>query len=329
MQPFTYARARNVQAAIAAVTHDPGSEFIAGGTDMLQLLKAGQRAPHRLIDINALPLDGIEVSPTGLRLGALARMSDVADHPGIVANFPAISQALNLSASAQLRNMASIGGNLLQRTRCSYFRDTGFAACNKRNPGSGCAAIGGENRMHAILGGSDACVATHPSDLAVALVALDATVRLLGPDGARSLAVEQFHMLPGDTPQVENVLRPGELIVGIDVPTAAHARRSHYLKVRDRTSYEFALTSAAVGVDFVNGRVRSARVAMGGIGTKPWRLRAVEDALVGTSIGDLAAWKAAAAQVATGARPLGKNAFKIELAQRTLVRALQTVADAG
>jgi xanthine dehydrogenase YagS FAD-binding subunit len=329
MQPFTYARANNPQAAIEAVTREPGREFIAGGTDMLQLLKAGQRAPRALIDINALPLADIEVGPAGARLGALARMSDVADHPGIAANFPAISQALLLSASAQLRNMASIGGNLLQRTRCSYFRDTGFAACNKRNPGSGCAAIGGESRMHAILGGSDACVATHPSDLAVALVALDAVVRLLGPDGERSVPVEQFHTLPGDTPHIENVLRPGELIVGVDVPAAAHARRSHYLKVRDRSSYEFALTSAVLGLDLADRRVRSARVAMGGIGTKPWRLRVVEEALVGTRVGDAAAWKAAAAKLAAGARPLEKNGFKVELAQRTIVRALETVTDAG
>jgi xanthine dehydrogenase YagS FAD-binding subunit len=327
MHPFSYTRANEPQAAIAAV-QSPGSEFIAGGTDMLQLLKAGQRTPRRLIDINALPLASIKVDSTGARIGALARMSDVADHPGIVENFPAISQALLLSASAQLRNMASIGGNLMQRTRCTYFRDASFVACNKRRPGSGCAAIGGENRMHAILGGSDACVATHPSDLAVALVALDAIVRLLGPDGGRSVPIAEFHALPGHSPHIENVLRPGELIIGIDVPAAAHARRSHYLKVRDRTSYEFALTSAAVGLDIADRRVHGARIAMGGIGTKPWRLQAVEGALVGTRVGDAVAWKAAADKVAVGARPLEKNAFKIELAKRTILRALGTVARA-
>src|SRR5215467_6265803 len=328
MHPFSYMRANEPQAAIAAM-QSPGSEFIAGGTDILQLLKAGQRTPRRLIDINALPLASIEVDSAGARIGALARMSDVADHPGIVENFPAISQALLLSASAQLRNMASIGGNLLQRTRCTYFRDASFAACNKRRPSSGCAAIGGENRMHAILGGSDTCVATHPSDLAVALVAFDAIVRLLGPDGGRSVPIAAFHTLPGNTPHIENVLRPGELIIGIDVPAAAHARRSHYLKVRDRTSYEFALTSAAVGLDMTDGRVHSARVAMGGIGTKPWRLPAVEEALLGTRVGDPMAWTAAADQVAVGAHPLEKNAFKIVLARRTILRALETVARAA
>jgi xanthine dehydrogenase YagS FAD-binding subunit len=328
MTPFTYARVHDPLAAITATAHDPGCEFIAGGTDMVQLLKAGLRAPRHLVDINGLPLTDIDVGPTGARLGALARMSDVADHPGIVENFPAISQALLLSASAQLRNMASIGGNLLQRTRCSYFRDANFAACNKRNPGSGCAAIGGENRMHAILGGSDACVATHASDLAVALVALDAVVRLRSAEGERSVALEHFHTLPGETPHIENVLRPGELIVAVEVPAAAHARRSHYLKVRDRASYEFALTSAAVGLDAEGGTVRSARVAMGGVGTKPWRLRTVEQALVRTRIGDTAAWRAAAERVAVEARPLEKNAFKVQLASRTILRALETVAGA-
>lgn len=328
MKPFTYARAHDPLAAISAVTQGPGCEFIAGGTDMVQLLKADLRTPRHLVDINALPLTDIEIGPAGARLGALARMSEVADHPSIVENFPAISQALLLSASAQLRNMASIGGNLLQRTRCSYFRDANFATCNKRNPGSGCAAIGGENRMHAILGGSDACVATHASDLAVALVALDAVIHLRSAEGERRVAVEQFYTLPGDTPHIENVLRPGELIVGVDVPDAAHARRSHYLKVRDRTSYEFALTSAAVGVDIERGRVRSARVAMGGIGTKPWRLRTVEQGLVGTEVGDIAAWRAATERVAVEARPLKKNAFKVQLASRTILRALETAARA-
>jgi xanthine dehydrogenase YagS FAD-binding subunit len=327
MQPFAYLRASDVPAALAAPA-DGGSEFIAGGTDMLQLLKDGQRAPRRLIDISALPLAAIEVDAAQARIGALARMADVAEEPRIVENFPAIAQALLLSASAQLRNMATIGGNLLQRTRCGYFRDATFASCNKRNPGSGCAALGGENRMHAILGGSDACVATHPSDLAVALVALDAMVRVLGPQGGRSVPVEEFHTLPGAAPQIENVLHPGELIVRVDVPAAAHARRSHYLKVRDRSSYEFALASAAVGLDVQAGRVVSARVAMGGVGAKPWRMRAVEDALIGARADDAAALQGAAALAVSGARALAKNAFKLALAQRTIVRALQTVATA-
>jgi xanthine dehydrogenase YagS FAD-binding subunit len=325
MQPFIYMRASDAQAAIAAAAQYPASEFIAGGTDMLQLLKDGQRAPRWLVDLNGLPLAAIDVDRAGARIGALARMADVARHPGIVAEFPAVSEALLLSASAQLRNMASIGGNLLQRTRCVYFRDPAVTACNKRNPGSGCAAIGGENRMHAILGGSDACVATHPSDLAVALLALDAEVLILGHDGERRVAVEQFHTLPGTTPQIETVLRPGELIVGVELPAAEHARRSRYLKVRDRTSYEFALTSAAVGVAIEAGRIASARVAMGGVGTKPWRMRPVEQALRGARADDRAAHWAAAELAVTQAQPLAHNGFKLELAKRTIIRALEMV----
>jgi xanthine dehydrogenase YagS FAD-binding subunit len=325
MQPFLYVRADDAHAAIADVMQDSGGEFIAGGTDMLQLLKDGQRTPARLVDINGLPFAAIEVDGAGARIGALARMAEVASHPGIVTHFPAISEALLLSASAQLRNMASIGGNLLQRTRCVYFRDAAFVSCNKRDAGSGCAAIGGENRMHAILGGSDACVATHPSDLAVALAALDAEVRILGQGGERRVPVERFHTLPGSTPQVENVLRPGELVVGVDVPAAEHARRSRYLKVRDRTSYEFALTSAAVGVAIEAGRIASMRIAMGGVGTRPWRMRAVEQALLGARADDPAARTAAAALAVAGSRPLARNAFKIELAKRTIVRALDMV----
>jgi xanthine dehydrogenase YagS FAD-binding subunit len=325
MPPFTYARANHVETAAAAAAQNPGAEFIAGGTDMLQLLKDGMRSPNLLLDINGLPFAGIEFGPAGLQIGALARMADVADHPDIIATFPAISQALLLSASAQVRNMATIGGNLLQRTRCTYFRDIGFAACNKRNPGAGCAALEGENRMHAILGASDACVATHASDLAVALVALDGAVRIRSPGSERSMALEQFYVLPDLTPHIENVLRPGELIVGVDVPVAPHARRSHYLKVRDRASFEFALASAAVGLDIQNGRVRSARIAMGGVGSKPWRMRAVEEALVGAAPGRTA-WQAAAERALEGARPLARNGFKLELAKRTLVRALETLA---
>ena len=325
MQPFTYARVGQVQPAVKAIAQDPGAELIAGGTDLLQLLKDGQRAPTQLIDINELPFAGCDVTSGGARIGALARMSDVADHAGIVENFPAISQALLLSASAQLRNMASIGGNLLQRTRCSYFRDPAFEACNKRMPGSGCAAVGGENRMHAVHGGSDACVATHASDLAVALVALDAVINVAGPDGERSIPLEHFHTLPGDAPHFETVLRPGEIIFRVDVPAASHAQHSHYLKVRDRASYEFALVSAAVGLEIREGRIRDARVAMGGVGTKPWRMRGVEKILVGSKVEE-ATWRAAAAQAIEGARPLQKNFFKLELIQRTLTRALQTVA---
>ena len=325
MQPFTYARAAHIQSAAKAIAHHPGAEFIAGGTDMLQLLKDGQRAPTQLIDINDLPMAGCDVTSSGARIGALARMSEVADDAGIIENFPAVSQALLLSASAQLRNMASIGGNLLQRTRCSYFRDTAFDTCNKRVPGSGCAAIGGENRMHAVHGGSDACVATHASDLAVALVALDAVLNIAGPDSERSVPLEHFHTLPGDAPHIETTLRTGEIIFRVDVPAAPHARRSYYLKVRDRASYEFALVSAAVGLEIHDGRIRDARIAMGGVGTKPWRMRCVEKILVGAKVQE-ATWRAAAEQAVDGARPLEKNLFKLELIKRTLTRALQTLA---
>jgi xanthine dehydrogenase YagS FAD-binding subunit len=328
MQPFTYLRVNATSAALQALMAGGGAAFIAGGTDLLQLLKDDIQHPRRLVDINALPLADIEVDADGARLGALARMSDVADHPRIIQDFPAVSQALLLSASPQLRNMASIGGNLLQRTQCAYFRDPGFDACNKRRPGSGCAALEGENRMHVILGGSEACVATHASDLAVALVALDAVVHLVGPDDERHVALEDFHTLPGQSPEVEHVLRPGELIVRVDVPHAAHARRSVYLKVRDRASYEFALTSAAVGLDIRRGRIRGARVAMGGVGTRPWRMRVVEELLVDAAPTP-ASWAAAAELAMDGAHPLAKNTFKVELAKRTLVRALSTALEAG
>jgi xanthine dehydrogenase YagS FAD-binding subunit len=321
MKPFTYLRATDVGTALTA----RGSTFVAGGTDLLQLMKDDIQCPVHLLDINELPLRGIEVDSEGAHIGALARMSEVADHAGIVAEFPAISQALLLSASAQLRNMASMGGNVLQRTRCAYFRDPGFTACNKRLPGSGCAALEGENRMHAVFGGSSACVATHASDLAVALVALDAVVHMETAADTRQLSLEDFLRLPGDTPHLENEMRPGELITGIDIPSAAHARRSTYLKVRDRASYEFALTSAAVGLDIQSGTIGAARVAMGGVGTRPWRMREVEQVLVGAPPGP-GTWAAAADEAVRDARPLSKNGFKVELAKRTLVRAFERVA---
>jgi len=248
----------------------------------------------------------------------------LADHAGVRERFPLLAEALLSGASPQIRNMATMGGNLLQRTRCSYFRDTGVAACNKRRPGSGCAALAGENRMHAILGGSDHCIATHASDVAVALVALDATVRLRGARGERMLALEAFHREPGDRPDVETVLEPGELITAIEVPAApAMARRSHYLKVRDRVSFEFALVSAAVALDADGDHIRAARVAMGGVGTRPWRMHGLERALIGARR-DGAAYRDAAERAADGAVPRAGNAFKVELMKRTLVRALQT-----
>jgi xanthine dehydrogenase YagS FAD-binding subunit len=326
MQPFAYARAGQLPEAIGLAASGSDVEFIAGGTDMLQLLKDNVRRPRQLVDVIGLPdLAGIEAGPAGLRLGALARMSDVADHAAVRDAYPVISQALLASASAQIRNMATIGGNLLQRTRCPYFRDVA-TACNKRAPGSGCSALGGENRMHAILGGSDHCVATHASDLAVALVALDAVVVAQGPGGTRRIALEEFHLLPGDTPDRETVLQPGELITAVEVPSAPFTRRSLYSKVRDRASFEFALVSAAVALDVdpAGGRIRQARIALGGVGTKPWRSRDAEQALAGKPL-DAASFDEAASRALAGARPLDQNGFKVRLAHRALMRALATV----
>lgn len=324
MFPFRYERGRDVTSAIAAAARDPAAEFLAGGTDMLQLLKDDVRRPGRLIDVSALPgLDAIEAGPQGLRFGALVKLSDAADHPAVRSNYPVIAEALLASASPQIRNMATIGGNLLQRTRCVYFRDHG-TACNKREPGSGCGALQGENRLHAVLGGSDHCIATHASDLAVALVALDAVVVTERQGGGRRLPIDTFHLLPGDTPQRETVLEPGELIVAVEVPALPYARRSHYRKVRGRASFEFALAAAAVAADIENGVVRDARIALGGVGTKPWRARDAERALIGQPF-VAASFEVAAARALAIAHPAEQNAYKIPLAQRTLVRALSTL----
>ena len=281
MRPLAYARAAAVEDAIALVAGDPASAFLAGGTTEVDLIRAGISRSERLVDINALPLDGVEpTADGGLRIGALARMSDVARTQIVAERFPAISRALLLGASEQLRNMASMGGNLRQRTRCAYLRD-GVSPCNKRAPGSGCAALDGLNRGHAILGTSEHCIATHPSDVAVALMAFDAVVETVGPDGARAIAFDDFFLAPGDSPELEHPLAHGELIVAIVVPPAPIARRSVYLKFRDRQSYEFALVSVAAAVEVVDGRVAEARLALGGVGTKPWRARRAEAALAG------------------------------------------------
>jgi xanthine dehydrogenase YagS FAD-binding subunit len=326
MHPFTYLRAGDPQQASALAAQDRGTEFIAGGTDMLQLLKDDVRRPQRLVDISGLTgLVSVAATASGLRLGALARMSDVADNPAVRDGYPAIAQALLASASPQVRNMATIGGNLLQRTRCPYFRDTA-TSCNKREPGAGCAAIGGENRLHAVLGGSEYCVATHASDLAVALAALDAVVVTQGATAGsgRRIPLVDFHLVPGDTPQRENVLQDGELIVAVEVPAAALTRRSLYRKMRDRASFEFALASAAVALEIDGGIIRQARVALGGVGTKPWRAHEAERALVGAAP-QSAAFEAAASRAVDGAKPLAQNGFKIELAQRVVIRALTTL----
>ena len=326
MHPFALASANDPAAAIAAHADDPDLAYIAGGTDLIGLMKDRAALPKRLLDINRLPgMARIEVLPDGgLRIGALARMSDVAAHPEVRRRFPVVAEALLFAASVQLRNMASMGGNIMQRTRCAYFRDEDDLPCNKRRPGSGCAALNGLNRNHAIFGWSEGCVATNPSDVAVALAALDSTVVVRGPAGERVIPFTDFHRLPGDTPERDNVLGRGDLIVSIEVPACAEGRGSHYLKLRDRQSYEFALVSAAAAVAVDGRRIRSARLALGGVAHKPWRLTAAEAALQSASLGDIDALKSALATSFTDARPLAHNAFKVELAQRVALRALQT-----
>ncbi|KJF70197.1 FAD binding domain-containing protein [Agrobacterium arsenijevicii] len=328
MRTFDYLRADDVASATAEAAK-PETRFLAGGTTLLDLMKLNVERPAHLVDITHLSgLDTIEVSADVIRIGALAKMSKVADHADIKDAAPALSESLWRAASAQLRNMASIGGNLMQRTRCTYFRDAGaYPNCNKRNPGSGCAALDGVNRNHAVLGTSDACIAIYPGDFAVSLVAFDATVLVRG-SVERRIAIDDFYLLPGQTPHIEHELAPGEMIVGIEIPRVGALKRSHYLKVRDRASYEFAAASAAVGIEFeADGKtVRDVRIAVGGVATKPWRLRAVEDVLKGKPI-DEATLRTAAAAAVDGAKSSGHNAFKIELTPKVVVRALMTVGD--
>src|SRR5919204_5822054 len=287
MHPFVLERPNDLASALAlraqAGRTDAPVEYIAGGTDMVQLLQEYVRRPERLVSLAGLLDRRIEVGPQGLRLGAAATMAEVAAHRAVVQQYPLIAEALLNSASPQVRNQATMGGNVLQRTRCPYFRDVGYAACNKRAPGSGCSAIGGENRWHAVLGTSDHCIAAHASDLAVALVALDAAVEVRGPRAQRTVLLDELYRLPANTPHIETVLEPGEVITAITVPASAATRRSHYLKVRDRASFEFALVSAAVGLEMDGARIRQARVALGGGGTKPWRGGPGEAAPVGGS----------------------------------------------
>jgi xanthine dehydrogenase YagS FAD-binding subunit len=323
MMPFTLEKVRTEQDAILAAA--AGARYIAGGTTLIDLMREEVERPERLVDINDLPLSEIRAEGQDLVIGALARMSDVAAHPATKRLQPVIAESLIEGASPQLRNMASMGGNLLQRVRCPYFRMLD-APCNKRDPGSGCAAIDGLNAGHAVLGTSSHCAATHPSDVAVALVALDATMRVRGPQGERSFPVEELFRLPGDTPHLEHTLRPGELILEIRVPGGPHARRARYLKVRDRASYEFALVSAAVALDVEGGVIRQARVAAGGVGTRPWRMRAVEHALAGQAL-DRAVFETAAHLSIEGASPLSHNGYKIELLPRTIIRALEMAGE--
>jgi xanthine dehydrogenase YagS FAD-binding subunit len=320
--PFRYSKATDEQSALRAAA--AGARYIAGGTMLVDLMRETVERPDSLVDINGLPYTSIDVQPGKLSVGSLVRMSELAAHPAVRQQIPMIGQALELGASAQLRNMASIGGNLLQRTRCPYFRDVS-AACNRRTPGAGCAAIEGRNRTHAILGTSQHCVATHPSDLAVALLALDAVVVACDTSGERRIPLADLFRLPGDSPQTEHNLGPGELIVAVEVPVGPEARRSGYLKVRDRESFEFALASAAVALDVGAGLIRSARVAVGGVGTVPWRLPAVEAALRGRPP-NADVFRGAAALAADGAKPLRENGFKVELVKRTVERQLAAVA---
>jgi xanthine dehydrogenase YagS FAD-binding subunit len=328
MEPFDYARARDAGAAVAQVGGDPGASYLAGGTTLVDLMKLGVESPRTLVDVTGLPLSQIEVTDRGARLGAMARNSDVAHHEKIRAAYPVLSQAILSGATPQIRNMATTSGNLLQRTRCAYFRDTA-SACNKREPGSGCAALEGYNRQHAVLGTSGLCIATHPSDMCVALAALDAVIEVRGPDrGTRRIGINEFYVPYGEDPARENVLEHGELITAVELAAEPFFARSHYLKIRDRASYEFALASAAVALDLDGGTIRQARVALGGVATMPWRSADAERALVGARA-DEAAFASAAAAAMRGARAQKFNAFKIDLAQRTLVRALRTVAAMG
>jgi len=326
MQPFTFVPPTDLDGAIATHANDPLVAFIAGGTDLIGLMKDRAAAPARLLDINRLPgLAKVEELPDGgLRIGALARMSDVAADLRLRERFPVVAEALLLSASGQLRNMASIGGNIMQRTRCAYFRDDDGLPCNKRKPGSGCAALHGLNRTHAIFGWSNACVAVNPSDLAVALSALDATVRVRSYRHEYTIPFADFYRLPGDTPGQDTVLGRGQLIVAIDIPAHPESRTSHYLKVRDRQSYEFALVSVAVAVALNGRRIKTVRLAMGGVAPKPWRLAAAERALMDVSLDDTKRVKSAIATSFSDARPLASNAFKLQLAQQAALRALQT-----
>lgn len=334
MRGFEYLRASDVASAIHA-TRGGGvptlapAQLLAGGTTLLDLMKLDVMQPAEVIDINDLSAQygAIEVTPDGLHLGAFAHMATVADDAGVQRDYPVIAQSLQLAASAQIRNMATLGGNVLQRTRCSYFRDPSVNACNKRQPGSGCAAIGGINRKHAVLGVSDNCIATYAGDFAQALVALDAEVQIAGAAGARKMRFEELHVVPRDNPQIETTLAPGDVITSFFIPSAPWTHRSLYLKVRDRQSYEFALASAAVALDMQNGTVNEARIALGGVATRPWRARQAEVALKGQPLNETTASLAASAAFA-GAVTHGDNAYKVDLGKRTLVRALLQLAEA-
>ncbi len=324
---FQYARANDVADAVRRIAADPKAKFIAGGTNLVDLMKEDVERPSRLIDITHLPLKGVEETKDGgLRIGALVPNSDLAYHPLIAERYPMLGSALLAGASAQLRNMASTGGNLLQRTRCYYFYDTA-TPCNKREPGSGCSAIAGLNRMHAILGTSEACIATHPSDMCVALAALDAKVHVAGPAGERSIAMTDFHRLPGNTPQRDTNLQADEIVTAVELPARGFAKNYTYLKIRDRLSYAFALVSVAAAMELDGDTITEARLALGGVAHKPWRDPNAEAALRGKTA-DRAAFAQAADIILRDAKGYAHNAFKIDLARRVIVRALTQAAKA-
>jgi xanthine dehydrogenase YagS FAD-binding subunit len=320
VKPFTYVRPADARAAIAAAG-SAGASFLAGGTTLIDLMRLEVMTPSAVVDVGQLPMAAIERHGDGLRIGAMARNSDVATDALVVERYPLLAQALLAGASQQVRNMATVGGNLMQRTRCPYFRDLGVP-CNKRAPGSGCSALDGFARSHAILGTSPSCIATHPSDMCVALAALDAVVHTRNGGRERAIPFGDFHTLPGDHPEVENVLEQGELITHVELPASPFAAHSHYVKVRDRAAFAFALASAAVGLDVVAGRIRAARVALGGVATKPWRSPEAEQALVGQPP-VRASFERAAAAALVDPKPRRDNGFKVALARRTIVRALE------
>lgn len=325
MYPFSYVKAKTSKEAIASITANSNAKFIGGGTNLVDLMKMNIEMPQQLIDITSLDLKKVETLSNGnIKIGALVRNSDLSYDETIITKYPMLSKALLAGASAQLRNMATTGGNVLQRTRCSYFYDTAMP-CNKREPGSGCSAIKGYNRMHAILGVSDKCIATHPSDMCVALAALDAIVHVESTAGERTINFLDFHLLPGETPEKENVLQPGELITAIEIPFLSFAKNSTYIKVRDRHSYEFALTSAAVALDVSNGTIQNVRIVLGGVGTKPWRAKEAEQSLINKKA-TTDNFKAAADIALKDAVTHKYNAFKPELAKRTIISALQSIA---
>jgi len=324
MKLFDYVPATTPEAALAAFTPGSNTQFIAGGTNLIDLMKRGVTAPDKLVDINALPLKTVTHGNGRLAIGALVTNSEVADHKLVLQQQPLLAQALNAGASAQLRNMATMGGNMMQRTRCHYFYDTALP-CNKREPGTGCGALEGFNRMHAIFGTSNQCIAVHPSDMCIALAALDATVLVTGPKGARTIPFVDFHRLPGDTPQVDNNLQPGELITAVEIPDGPFGTHVHYHKVRDRASYAFALVSVAAALHLEGKTIRGARLAMGGVAHKPWRLTEAEKALIGKTVSE-ATFRQAAEIAMRGAKGYPFNAFKLRLAPNTIVQSLKTAA---